>query len=28
LEKMAEMVKLELASNPPEKWDDFFMGDR
>lgn len=28
LEKMAEMVKMELASNPPEKWDDFPMGDR
>ena len=28
LEKMAEMVKMELAINPPEKWDDFPMGDR
>jgi hypothetical protein len=28
LEKMSEMVKMELAINPPEKWDDFPMGDR
>lgn len=28
LEKMAEMVRMELAINPPEKWDDFPMGDK
>lgn len=26
LEAMAEMVRVEMTSNPPEKWDDFFMG--
>lgn len=27
LDKLAEMVKLEMAANPPQKWDDLLEGN-
>lgn len=27
LEKLAEMVRVELRTNPPEKWEDLLMGE-
>jgi hypothetical protein len=28
LEKMAEAVKIQMSSNPPERWEDLLEGDR